>query len=508
MFALSVRGLTKRFGDLVANDHIDLDIAEGEIHGLLGENGAGKSVFSSCIYGLYRPDEGRIFLRGKEVHIASPFDAIRLGIGMVHQHLTLVPQLSVWENIVLGQEPRRGIRVDRKSALERIEKLCEATGFQVDLDAKVVHLPVGVRQRVEILKVLFRGADILILDEPTAVLTPQEVDQLIATLCRLKAQGKTILFISHKLREIFALCDRVTVLRKGKKVGTLAIGEATFERLAEMMVGRRVFFEFPKEEIPKGEVLLTLHEVSTGFPGVPLKRVSLSVRAGEILGIAGVEGNGQSELAEVIVGLRKPEYGTITFRGRDITAAPPKERIRLGIAHIPEDRHRLGVILDFSVRENLILGFETEPPFRRGWVTLDLWKVREFAREKIREFDIAVPHEDVPLRTLSGGNQQKVVVARELAFEPVLLVACQPTRGLDVAATEYLRNILLAARRKGKAVILISADLDEIRALSDRVLVMYEGRIVGELAPESDEYQFGLLMGGRVAGEAEIQHSS
>ncbi|MBC7217206.1 MAG: ABC transporter ATP-binding protein [Candidatus Caldatribacterium sp.] len=502
MLALSVRGLTKCFGEVVANDHIDFGVAEGEIHGLLGENGAGKSVLSSCIYGLYRPDEGKIFLRGKEVHIASPLDAIRLGIGMVHQHLTLVPHLSVWENIVLGREPRRGLWINREEAFREIERLLTETGFQVELTERVENLPVGVRQRVEILKILFRGADILILDEPTAVLTPQEVDQLIATLRRLKAQGKTIVFISHKLKEIFALCDRVTVLRRGRKVGTLPIQEATFETLAEMMVGRRVFLEFPKEEVEKGEVLLSLQGVSTDPPGVPLRDISLEVRSGEILGIAGVEGNGQSELAEVIVGLRKPKRGVVLYRGRDITRALPKERILSGIAHIPEDRHRLGVILDFSIWENLILGFETEPPFRRGWMTLDLSAIREFARRKIREFDIVALNEDVPLRALSGGNQQKVVVARELAFEPMILVACQPTRGLDVAATEYLRNILLAARRRGKAVLLISADLDEVRALSDRVLVMYEGRIVGELAPESDEYRFGLLMGGRTLHEA------
>lgn len=508
MVALAVRGLTKRFGDITANDHIDLDVAEGEIHGLLGENGAGKSVLSSCIYGLYRPDSGKIFLRGKEVHITSPFDAIRLGIGMVHQHLMLVPQLSVWENIVLGREPRRGIQVDRKKALRDIEELLEETGFQLDLSKKIANLPVGVRQQVEILKVLFRGADILILDEPTAVLTPQEVDQLLATLRRLKARGKTIIFISHKLKEIFALCDRVTVLRRGKKVGTLPIGEATPEILAEMMVGRRVFFEFPKERVEKGEVLLTLREVSAHPPGVPLKGISFEIRSGEILGIAGVEGNGQSELAEVLVGLRKPTKGTILFQGKDITHSSPKERIRLGIAHVPEDRHRLGVIPDFSIWENLVLGFETEPPFRKGWITLNLQAIRSFARHKIQEFEIMAPHENVLLRTLSGGNQQKVVVARELAFEPSLLVACQPTRGLDVAATEYLRNLLLAARRKGKAILLISADLDEIRALSDRVLVMYEGRIAGELAPESDEYQFGLLMGGKGFDETGVASSS
>lgn len=501
MFALSVRGFTKRFGEVVANDHIDLDVEEGEIHGLLGENGAGKSVLSSCIYGLYRPDEGKIFLQGKEVHIGSPSDAIRLGIGMVHQHLTLVPQLSVWENIVLGREPRQGIRINRREAFERIEKLLEETGFRLDLAKRAGDLPVGTQQRVEILKILFRGADILILDEPTAVLTPQEVDQLIETLHRLKAQRKTVIFISHKLKEVFALCDRVTVLRRGKKVGTVPITEATPEALAEMMVGRRVFLEFPRERLYKDEILLELSHIFTDPPGMPLRDISFQIRAGEILGVAGVEGNGQSELAEVVVGLRRPRKGKVFFRGKDVTLAPPKHRILEGIAHIPEDRHRRGVILGFSLKENLLLGFETQPPFRKGWMTLDFRAVREFARQRIKEFDIVTPNEDTPLRFLSGGNQQRVVVARELAFKPHLLVACQPTRGLDVAATEYLRNILLEVKREGKAVLLVSADLDEIRALSDRVLVMYEGQIVGELSPESDEYQFGLLMGGRALHE-------
>ncbi len=497
MAVLSVRGLTKHFGEVIANDHIDLDVEEGEIHGLLGENGAGKSVLSSTIYGLYRPDEGKIFLRGREARIQSPLDAIRLGIGMVHQHLTLVPHLTVWENIVLGREPRAVLRVDRQRALADIEKLLEETGFQLDLTRRVVELPVGIQQRVEILKVLYRGADILILDEPTAVLTPQEVDQLIATLRRLRAQGKTIVFISHKLREVFALCDRVTVLRRGKKVGTLPIKEATFELLAEMMVGRKVFLDFPRENLRREEVLLELSEVFTDPPGVLLRGISFRLHAGEILGIAGVEGNGQSELAEVVVGLRRPRAGKILFRGKDITAHPPKARILQGMAYIPEDRHRLGVILDFSVMENLLLGFEDRPPFRRGRMTLDLSAAKAFARRKIEEFDIVTPGEHTLLRFLSGGNQQKVVVARELAFEPRLLLACQPTRGLDVAATEYLRNILLEVKRKGNGVLLISADLDEIRALSDRVLVMYEGRVVGELSPESDEYHFGLLMGGK-----------
>ncbi len=495
---LEVRGLTKSFPGVLANDHIDLEIEEGEIHGLLGENGAGKSVLMSTIYSLYRPDEGRIFLRGREVHMVSPASAIRCGVGMVHQHLTVVPHLRVWENIVLGEEPRRGVFLARREAFRRIEALCRETGLQLDLHAWTGELPIGLQQRVEILKMLYRGASLLIFDEPTTVLTPQEVDQLIAYLLRLKEGGKTIIFISHKLREVFALCDRVTVLRRGRKVGTIVIADASEEKLAEMMVGRKVFSPKRGEEKPKETVVLAVEHVST-LPerGKALHGLNFVVHNGEIVGVAGVEGNGQTELAEVLVGLRKVRQGKISLRGEDITFASPKERIKKGLAHIPEDRHRRGTVLDFTVTENLLLGFEDEPPIRRGRWTIDLPLLRRFALSRVGEFEIATPGVDVPVRILSGGNQQKVVLARELSRPVSLLVACQPTRGLDVAATEYVHRKLLDLRKEGKGVILISADLDEIRALSDRVLVLYEGRIIGELAPQSDEYQFGLLMGGK-----------
>lgn len=497
-FALQVRGLTKSFPGVLANDHIDLDIEEGEIHGILGENGAGKSVLMSVIYGLYRPDEGRILVRGQEVAIGSPSQAIRCGIGMVHQNLTLVPQLRVLENIILGQEPRRGVFLERQKARRRIEELLHQTGLSIDLNARVRDLPIGLQQRVEILKMLYRGASILVFDEPTTVLTPQEVDQLITYLLTLKKQGKTIIFISHKLREVFALCDRVTVLRRGKKVGTCAIKDATPEGLAEMMVGRRVLFELPRGRKPAEEVVFSVEGVST-LPekGKALREVSFQVHRYEILGIAGVEGNGQTELAETIVGLRRARQGKLILNGEDITRLSVKERIRRGLAHIPEDRHRRGAILDFTVMENLMLGFEDEPPLRRGLLTLHFPTLQEFASSLIREFEIATPGGDTLVRTLSGGNQQKVVLARELSHPVSVLLACQPTRGLDVAATEYLHRKLLELKSQGKAVILISADLDEIRALSDRVLVLYEGRIIGELSPDSDEYQFGLLMGGK-----------
>ncbi|MGC8777467.1 MAG: ABC transporter ATP-binding protein [Candidatus Caldatribacteriaceae bacterium] len=497
-FALQVRNLTKSFPGVLANDHIDLDIEEGEVHGILGENGAGKSVLMSVIYGLYRPDEGKILVRGKEVTIESPAQAIRYGIGMVHQNLTLSPSLRVFENIILGHEPHAFVFLSRREALRRIEGLLEETGLQIDLKARVGDLPIGLQQRVEILKMLYRGASILIFDEPTTVLTPQEVDQLIAYLLTLKANGKTIIFISHKLKEVFALCERVTVLRRGKKVGTLAIREATPEGLAEMMVGRRVLFELPRGRKPSDEVVFSAEGVST-LPsgGRALRDIHFTVHRHEIVGIAGVEGNGQTELAEAIVGLRRVHRGKLSLNGEDITHLSVKERIRKGLAHIPEDRHRRGVILDFTVMENLILGFEDQPPVRRGKLTLDFPTWRNFSTALIREFEVATPGIDTAVRALSGGNQQKVVLARELSHPVSLLLACQPTRGLDVAATEYLHRKILELKEEGKGILLISADLDEIRALSDRVLVLYEGRIIGELSPESDEYQFGLLMGGK-----------
>jgi len=502
-FALQTRGLTKSFAGVLANDHIDLDIEEGEVHGILGENGAGKSVLMSTIYGLYRPDSGKILVRGKEVSIASPAQAIHCGIGMVHQNLTLVPHLRVFENIILGHEPRRGFFLSRQEALRRIEELLAETGLQIDPQIPVEDLPIGLRQRVEILKMLYRGASILIFDEPTAVLTPQEVDQLIHYLLNLKKNGKTIIFISHKLKEVFALCDRVTVLRRGKKVGTLSIQEASPEGLAEMMVGRKVLFRLERGQKPGKEVVFSMEGVSTPPErGKALRDIRLAVHRFEIVGIAGVEGNGQTELAETIVGLRRVEKGKIYLNGEDITSLSVKERIRRGVAHIPEDRHRRGTILDFTVMENLLLGFEDQPPVRRGMFTPDVSTLRNLSSSLVREFEIATPDVSTVIRSLSGGNQQKVVLARELSHPVTLLLACQPTRGLDVAATEYLHRKLLELKNQGKAVILISADLDEIRSLSDRVLVLYEGRIIGELSPESDEYQFGLLMGGKTLASA------
>ena len=500
---LQTIGLTKSFPGVLANDHIDLEIEEGEIHGLLGENGAGKSVLMSTIYGLYRPDEGKILIRGKEVVIDSPHTAIKYGIGMVHQNLTLVSSFRVWENIVLGKEIKKTLSLDERETLRKLEKLLTVANLEIDLRAKTGELSLGSQQRIEILKILYRGAEILIFDEPTTILTPQEVDQLINTFRSLKKEGKTIIFISHKLREIFAVCDRVTVLRKGRKVGTLPIEEATPEKLAEMMVGRKVLFSLPRGKKPGEEIILKLEDIATSGEKkkVALQDINFTLHTGEILGIAGVEGNGQKELAELMVGLIKPQKGRIFFQGEDITFFSPKERIKRGIAHIPEDRLRRGVIGDFTVWENLIIGFEDQPPFVKGRFTFNHSFLKQFSSQKIEEFEIDAPGEDALVKNLSGGNQQKVVLARELSGNVVLLVASQPTRGLDIAATEYLRNKLLEIKNQGKGVILISADLDEIRSLSDRVLVLYEGKIMGELSPESDEYQFGLLMGGKSIDE-------
>ncbi|MBP8933494.1 MAG: ABC transporter ATP-binding protein [Candidatus Atribacteria bacterium] len=498
--ALALYGFTKYFPGVLANDHIDLSINQGEIHGLLGENGAGKSVLMSTLYGLYRPDDGKVFIRGQEVTIESPAQAISYGIGMVHQNFTLIENMTVWENIVLGKEIRRGFVLDKNRILKELHQLLQNTGFDIDLNAKIYELPIGLQQRVEILKILYRGADILIFDEPTAVLTPQEVDQLFKTFRQLIQNGKTIIFISHKLKEIFCICDRVTVLRRGKKIGTLSIDEATPESLAEMMVGRKVFFSFEKSKPPHPEVILSVKELSTsgGKKQQNLQNINFDIHAFEILGVAGVEGNGQTEMVEVLVGLQKLQRGKILFQNEDITHFSPKKRILMGISHIPEDRPKRGIISDFSVKDNLILGFEDLPPFKKGLISRNDSAIKQFSQAKIQEFEIATPDENTLVKNLSGGNQQKVVLARELSHDVKLVIASQPTRGLDIAASEYVRNKLIELKNNGSGVLLVSADLDEIRSISDRVIVLYEGQIIGELTPDADEYQYGLLMGGTV----------
>ena len=497
--AVELRGITKAFPGVVANDQIDFSAEKAEIHGLLGENGAGKTVLMSVLYGLYKPDSGRILVEGEEARIHGPGDALRLGIGMVHQHFMLIPSLTVVENIILGREPvRNGFLLDRERMLSDVSEFCSRYKLDVDLEAPVYQLPVGVQQRVEILKALYRGADVLILDEPTAVLTPGETDELFNAVRALKADGRTVIFISHKLKEVLAICDSVTVLKRGRVVGTVNAWETNEEQLAEMMVGRKIVYEFTKEAECGVEPVLTVSGLEClSDRGIPaLRDVDLEVCGSEILGLAGVEGNGQTELVEAIMGLRKVTGGSIRLGSDDITDASPQEKIRKGISHIPEDRYRRAIVPDFSVLENLILGSQRDR-FTGNGVSIDFDAAEHFSMETIKDYQITTPSLETPLRHLSGGNQQRVVVAREFSRSPRVIVAAQPTRGLDVGATEYVRRKLVEMRDGGVGVLLISADLDEIWALSDRIAVIYEGRIVAVRdADETDTSEIGLLMAG------------
>lgn len=495
---IEMRGIVKRFPGVLANDRVDFDVRAGEIHALLGENGAGKTTLMNVLYGLYRPEQGQIFLNGQPTAIHSPADAIHLGIGMIHQHFMLVPTLSVAENIALGLPSSRGFLLDLDVVAERIRELSSKYGLQVDPTAMVWQLAVGEQQRVEILKALYRGADLLILDEPTAVLTPQEVEELIATLRRMAQEGHALIFISHKLHEVLSISDRVTVLRDGRVVKTLPTSEATREELARLMVGREVLLRVERQPIQLGPARLSLEDLwAEGDRGVPaLRGVNLSVRAGEIMGIAGVSGNGQRELAEVIAGLRAPTRGRVSIDGVDTTGWSPDRLLKHGLAYIPEERMRDGVIRDFSVEENLILKNHTDRPYASG-IFMNFGKIAEYADDLIENFDIKTPSRDTPLKTLSGGNIQKMVLARELSREPRVLVAAQPTRGVDISATEYIHQRLVAQRTKGTATLLISEDLDEILNLSDRIAVMYEGQVVGIVDQhEATVERLGLMMAG------------
>ena len=493
---VALQGITKRFPGVVANDDVSLELRPGEVHALVGENGAGKSTLMRVLYGIYPADDGRIEVRGREAKISSPRDAIALGIGMVHQHFVLVDRFSVTENIILGEEG--GPVLDVGAANRRVAELADQYGFRVIPTALVEDLSVGEEQRVEILKALYRGVDILILDEPTSVLTPGETKDLFGNLRKLREAGRTIVFISHKLDEVLEIADRITVLRRGHIVGETRPAETSKARLAEMMVGRPVLFRLEKPDVEIGEPLLRVE----GLAGEgKLNGVSLEVRAGEILGVAGVEGNGQRELAETLIGLRKPESGSIRLEGVDITGRHVREIRNFGVGFIPEDRHDQGLVLDMTLWENSVLGRQDDRDFSSGLGVLLIRKIKELAARLVRQFDVRTRSIEVMASTLSGGNQQKLILARELETDPRLLIAAQPTRGLDVGAIEFVWKEILEQKAAGRAVLLISAELDEIYALSDRIVTLYEGRITGEFPPDAPPEQVGVGMLGGIREE-------
>ena len=500
---LEIRGLAERFGCFTANDQIDLVVEPGEIHCLLGENGAGKSTLMNMLYGLLTPTEGEIRLDGEVVSFDGPGDALAAGIGMVHQHFMLVPVFTVAENVMLGHEPTRGPVLNRAKAREQVRELSERYNLKVDPDALVETLPVGVQQRVEIVKALASHAKILILDEPTAVLTPQEIDELMAIMRELKAQGTSIIFITHKLREVKAVADRISVIRRGKVVGT-AEPTASETELAELMVGRAVSLTVAKDAPTVGEPVLRGTGISVVDPRghLVVKDVSFEARAGEVLGIAGVQGNGQTELIKSLLGLLRPAAGTITLDGQDISRYGPRQSLEAGIGFIPEDRSHDGYVGPFSVRENLVLDLYRSDEFSRG-PALKLGAIADNAEARIQEFDIRTESAETPVASLSGGNQQKVVVAREFSRPLKVLIASQPTRGVDVGSIEFIHKRIIAERDHGTAIIVVSTELEEIYALSDRIAVMYDGRIVATVPPDTPRQELGLLMAGAVPDSME-----
>jgi ABC-type uncharacterized transport system ATPase subunit len=499
-YAIELRGIVKRFPGVLANDHIDLSVEPGEIRALVGENGAGKTTLMRILYGLYQPDEGEIILQGHPHRFRSPLDAIRAGLGMVHQHFMLFPSLTVSENVVYGAEPTRAGFVDTQSANQQVADLAGRYGLLVDPTARVGDLPVGIRQRVEILKMLYRDAQTLILDEPTAVLTPQERDGLFEILRNLASQGRTLIFITHKLNEVMSISDNATVLRSGRVTGTLRTAETSPEEISRLMVGRDVIFRIEKPAQQSGEPVLAVENllVEDEARRALVKGISFQVCAGEIVGIAGVAGNGQTELVEALTGMRPVDGGQVTLRGKAITRRAVSDRREAGLSYIPEDRGHIGLALAARVSDNLIMGFQHTPPIARRTI-LRFAGIREHARKLVDRFTIKVSTVQEATSNLSGGNLQKVVVARELSHQGNLLIAEQPTRGIDVGSIEFVHQQLLDYRAAGKAILLISAELSEVMSLSDRILVMYEGEIVGELdaaAPDTTEERLGLLMAG------------
>jgi general nucleoside transport system ATP-binding protein len=503
---LEMQNICKNFSGVQANQGINFELRRGEVHALLGENGAGKTTLMKILYGLYKPDSGKIQLNGKTVAIHSPEQAIRHGIGMVHQHFMLIPPFTVLENIILGSEPKKSFgRINHSQAFQRITALSDTLGLKINPRAKVADISVGLQQRVEILKALYREAQILILDEPTSVLTPQEADELGLILRKLVSEGKSVVFITHKLKEVMKFADRITVIRQGQVIETVANQNTDIESLAEMMVGRKILLELPKKLQQNGEILFRAEHL-WAFDNLKLpviKDINFSVRAGEILAVAGVDGNGQSELIEVLTGLRPLSKGKAFLGSAEITNFSPRKILQMGIGHIPEDRQRRGLVLDFSVWENLVLESYRERHFSKyGFLKEKI--CHDYARQLSTEFDIRTPSVSLPVSALSGGNQQKIVVAREIRRNPQVLIVAQPTRGLDIGAIEFVHSQIIKERDRGKAILLFSLELDEILALADRIIVMYEGEIVGVLPRESaNEEQIGLMMTGGLRMESE-----
>lgn len=503
-YVIEMRHITKEFGTFKANDDVNLQVKKGEIHALLGENGAGKSTLMNMLSGILEPTSGEIYLNGKVVKVTSPTAANRLGIGMVHQHFMLVDAFTVTENIILGSEKTHFGTLNKKAARKEIEEVSKRYGLSVNPDAYVRDISVGMQQRVEILKTLYRGAEVLIFDEPTAVLTPQEIDELITIMKELVKEGKSIILITHKLDEIKAVADRCTVIRRGKGIGTVNIKDVTSQQLADMMVGRAVSFKTAKKLAQPKEVVLDVQNLvvkeNRGVEAV--KDLSLQVRAGEVLGIAGIDGNGQSELLQALTGLRKVESGRITINGDDITNRTPRKITESGVGHVPEDRHKYGLVLDMTLAENIGIQTYYQEPYSKMGV-LNYGEINEHARELIQEFDVRTVNELVAAKALSGGNQQKAIIAREVSRDPDLLIVANPTRGLDVGAIEFIHKRLIEQRDKLKAVLLISFELEEILNVSDRIAVIHAGKIVGIVDPnETSEKELGLLMAGYSLGDA------